>query len=212
LRTKIEPILFRLEEIDFLSFPQTIHLLKELLVGFEVLIDIFGMLDPRAEMVTVTHHHKWKIWVSANYHSIESKPANLTVQQFIIRLVEMAEAHSLVSNHAKGFFKMVMDFVGTPQCSFLSTLEKINEFTRVNKILPVSRVIIPAGHRNVKEPAKFTPVFLGRGGGQEARLFSDFSASHKFDHHLLSSMQMGNQKPGSSYNNVKEVLPYNNRW
>jgi hypothetical protein len=47
-----------------LPIPQVIYLLKELLIGFEVLIDIFGLFDPSAKMIIVNQRQQWKVWIN----------------------------------------------------------------------------------------------------------------------------------------------------
>jgi hypothetical protein len=67
LRIKTEEIKCTLEEMELLPIPQIIYLLKELLIGFEVLIDIFGLFEPTQRMIVVNHRHQWKVWMSEDY-------------------------------------------------------------------------------------------------------------------------------------------------
>jgi hypothetical protein len=46
-----------------LPFAQAIFLLKEMLVGFEALIDVFGFFEPRDSLVAVTPSGRWKLWM-----------------------------------------------------------------------------------------------------------------------------------------------------
>ena len=40
-----------------------------MLVGYEVLIDIFGFFEPNDKMVIVNNQQKWKIWVTEDFRS-----------------------------------------------------------------------------------------------------------------------------------------------
>lgn len=46
LRVRAEEVRCTLQDIEMLPMPQLIYLLKEVLIGFEVLIDIFGLFEP----------------------------------------------------------------------------------------------------------------------------------------------------------------------
>jgi len=50
-----------------LSFSQSIYLLKEMIIGFEVLVDLFGIFDPTERMVAVNNHGHWKMWINEDY-------------------------------------------------------------------------------------------------------------------------------------------------
>lgn len=64
---KMEDCRCRLPDMNTFTFPQTMYLLKEMLVGFEVLIDIFGFFNPEEEMLTLTSNQRWKIWPNSDF-------------------------------------------------------------------------------------------------------------------------------------------------
>lgn len=67
LRVEIEEVKYRLSEIKLLPLPQIVYLLKEMMVGYEVLVDIFGIFQPQDAMIAVTAHDQWRIWVHNNF-------------------------------------------------------------------------------------------------------------------------------------------------
>lgn len=38
-----------------------------MLIGFEVLVDLFGIFNPTEKMVAVNSHGHWKMWVNEDY-------------------------------------------------------------------------------------------------------------------------------------------------
>lgn len=50
-----------------LPIPQVIYLLKELLIGFELLIDIFGLFEPSQRMIVLNHRQQWRVWINEDY-------------------------------------------------------------------------------------------------------------------------------------------------
>ena len=48
-----------------------LYLLKELLIGFDALVDIFGTFEPKEEMIMVNRAYKWKIWINQDFHRNE---------------------------------------------------------------------------------------------------------------------------------------------
>lgn len=44
-----------------------------MLIGFEVLIDIFGIFKPSEEMITVNLNLQWKIWPNSDFGINEVK-------------------------------------------------------------------------------------------------------------------------------------------
>lgn len=64
LRVQTEEVRLKLEDIQMLPIPQIIYLLKEVLIGFEVLIDIFGLFTPNSKMIVLNHRHQWKVWIN----------------------------------------------------------------------------------------------------------------------------------------------------
>jgi hypothetical protein len=47
-----------------LPFSQSVYLLKEMLIGFQVLVDMFGFFDPTERMVAVNDQGHWKMWIN----------------------------------------------------------------------------------------------------------------------------------------------------
>jgi hypothetical protein len=58
--------------MGILSFPQVVYLIKEMMIGFEVLIDIFGCFDPNERLIAVNERNQWKFWISKDF-SLNSK-------------------------------------------------------------------------------------------------------------------------------------------
>jgi hypothetical protein len=50
-----------------LPLPQIVYLLKEMMVGYEVLVDIFGIFQPEDSMIIITAHDQWRIWVNNTF-------------------------------------------------------------------------------------------------------------------------------------------------
>jgi hypothetical protein len=46
LRIEIEKFKYRLIDLTLLSLPQILYILKEMMIGYEVLVDIFGIIEP----------------------------------------------------------------------------------------------------------------------------------------------------------------------
>ena len=53
LLVKIEEIICRLSDVGMLPFSQILYLLKEMMIGYDVLIDKFGTFSPSEGMVAV---------------------------------------------------------------------------------------------------------------------------------------------------------------
>jgi hypothetical protein len=47
LRVRAEGVRWRLSEAGLVPFSQALHLLREMLIGFEALFDIFGPFEPK---------------------------------------------------------------------------------------------------------------------------------------------------------------------
>ena len=56
-----------------LSFSQIIYLLKEMMIGYDALIDIFGTFEPMEKMVAISATHQWKVWVNSDFFT-NTKP------------------------------------------------------------------------------------------------------------------------------------------
>lgn len=64
LVVKMEEIKCRLSDIDLLPFSQIIYLLKEMMIGYDALLDIFGNFGPTEQMVSVGVNNQWKVWIN----------------------------------------------------------------------------------------------------------------------------------------------------
>jgi hypothetical protein len=60
----IENICHRLSDLGFLPFAQIIYLLKEMMIGYDVLMDIFGAIEPNDEMIAVNSNMQWRVWIN----------------------------------------------------------------------------------------------------------------------------------------------------
>ena len=69
----IESIQYRLSDLGCLPFSQIIYLLKEMMIGYDVLLDIFGSFEPTDEMIAVSQSSQWRVWMNEDY-SINTKP------------------------------------------------------------------------------------------------------------------------------------------
>lgn len=67
LAVKIEDIKCRLSDIDMLPLSQIIYLLKEMMIGYDTLVDIFGMFGPTEQMVAVSNNSQWKVWINEDF-------------------------------------------------------------------------------------------------------------------------------------------------
>lgn len=67
LVVKIEDIKCRLSDIDMLPLSQIIYLLKEMMIGYDTLVDIFGMFGPTEQMVAVSNNSQWKVWINEDF-------------------------------------------------------------------------------------------------------------------------------------------------
>lgn len=68
----IESIQHRLSDLGSLPFSQIIYLLKEMMIGYDVLLDIFGSFEPTDEMIAVSEASQWRVWMNEDY-TINSK-------------------------------------------------------------------------------------------------------------------------------------------
>jgi hypothetical protein len=64
---KIEEIEHRLSELGCLPIGQIIYLLKEMMIGYDVLFDIFGSFDPNDEMIALDRHSQWRLWINIDF-------------------------------------------------------------------------------------------------------------------------------------------------
>jgi len=64
VRVQIEEVKCKLKEVNELPLPQFLYLLKETLIGFELLFDIFGYFKVTDDMIIVNASSQWKVWIS----------------------------------------------------------------------------------------------------------------------------------------------------
>jgi hypothetical protein len=60
----VESIQQRLSELGCLPFAQIVYLLKEMMIGYDVLLDIFGSFEPTDEMIAVSSGSQWRVWLN----------------------------------------------------------------------------------------------------------------------------------------------------
>jgi hypothetical protein len=60
----MEKFKYRLIDLALLPLPQILYLLKEMMIGYEVLVDIFGIIEPSDAMIVVNEQDQWKVWIS----------------------------------------------------------------------------------------------------------------------------------------------------
>jgi hypothetical protein len=77
-------------DIKLLPFPQVLYLLKEMMTGYEVLVDIFGIFEPLDSMVAVNSSQQWKLWVNPNFTLNAFPSSSLSEKEFIYRLILIA--------------------------------------------------------------------------------------------------------------------------
>ena len=46
--------------------------MKEMMIGYDVLLDIFGSFEPTDEMIAVSQTSQWRVWMNEDY-TINSK-------------------------------------------------------------------------------------------------------------------------------------------
>lgn len=61
-----------------MPFSQALHLLREMLIGFEALFDIFGPFDPLEELVAVSTGDQWRMWIDPDFCSSFKKETPIT--------------------------------------------------------------------------------------------------------------------------------------
>ena len=44
------------------------YLLKEMMIGYDALLDIFGIFTPTEQMVAVSSNYQWKVWINEDYY------------------------------------------------------------------------------------------------------------------------------------------------
>jgi hypothetical protein len=72
-----------------MPFSQALHLLREMLIGFEALFDIFGAFEPKEELVAVNSVDQWSMWIDEDFCSSLKKETSITEKEFIYRVVIM---------------------------------------------------------------------------------------------------------------------------
>lgn len=142
VRAQTEEILCTLSEIEMLAIPQIIYLLKEALIGFELLIDIFGVFEPSQRMIMVNHRHQWRVWINEDYISSAKETPRLSEKEFIYTIINFVEAHAPSTTQSKSLFNCLMETTYQHDCSFIRLLEKVNDFAAVHKIFHVNKVVL----------------------------------------------------------------------
>ena len=151
VRVRAEEVGCTLRDIGALPMPQLIYLLKEALIGFEVLIDIFGLFEPSQRTVVVNQRQQWKVWISEDYIASSKRSCTCSEAEFIRAVLLAVELHSNHSSQSKHLFQLLTEATHAPDCTFLTVLEKINEFVAVNKIFTVNKVLLTSERTIAKE-------------------------------------------------------------
>ena len=145
LQVRMEEIRCRLSDIDLLSFSQILYLLKEMMIGYDALIDIFGVFDIRPEMVAVSVNYQWKVWMHEDFfrNTKEEPKGAIGEREFIYRILILSEKHCQSTSLSKIFFGEMKEYTYNNDCGFIHMLESIKEFIKVNKIFQVNKVTLP---------------------------------------------------------------------
>lgn len=67
LIVRTERIPYRLSEMNNLSFPETLYILRETAVGFRTITDFFGPVMITDEMIGFTPDHRVKVWLNEEF-------------------------------------------------------------------------------------------------------------------------------------------------
>lgn len=126
VRVRAEEVRCTLQDIEMLPMPQLIYLLKEALIGFEVLIDIFGLFEPSQRMVVVNQRQQWKVWINEDYIASSKRNCIWNEADFIRAILQAVELHSNHNSQSKHLFQMLAETTHNNDCSFIRVLEKIN--------------------------------------------------------------------------------------
>jgi hypothetical protein len=123
----MESIQYRLSELGCLPFAQIIYLLKEMMIGYDVLLDIFGSFEPTDEMIAVSQSWQWRVWINEDYTSNGKSEKSPTIgeKELIYKLIFIAEKHCTPTNLSKIFFSDIKEFTYSKECSFIKILERI---------------------------------------------------------------------------------------
>ena len=136
----------RLKDVRMLACSQMVYLLKEMMIGYEVLFDIFGGFEPTDHMVMVDGRDQWRVWISADFAANtkeDSEHPDMTEGEFIHRLVDIAEPHAAPNSNTKKLLAEIRAYSKEEGCTFISTIDKIKNFALVNKIFTVNKVAMP---------------------------------------------------------------------
>lgn len=82
------------------------YLLKEMMIGYDALLDIFGIFTPTERMVAVSPTYQWKVWINEDYYENAKPETNLPAgeRDFIYKLLSIAEKHCQGTTMSKIFF------------------------------------------------------------------------------------------------------------
>lgn len=67
IKVKTEYIPYRLSELQNISFPEAIYILREALIGYRAITDFCGVARINDEMIGFTPEHKVKVWINENF-------------------------------------------------------------------------------------------------------------------------------------------------
>jgi hypothetical protein len=121
----IEDIKCRLSDMGMLPFSQILYLLKEMMIGYDVLIDKFGTFNPSESMVAVSMNLQWKMWINQDFFKNtkeDEKPAEIGEREFIYCLIVLAEKHCAVTSQSKTFFNDIKEYTYSKNCGFVKIL------------------------------------------------------------------------------------------
>lgn len=107
LWVKTEEIKMTLEDIQMLPVPQIIHLLKEVFIGFEALVGIFGLFTPKQKMIVLNERQQWKVWINEQYVLSNKSTPYVSETEFILDIIGLVELHSPPNSHSKNLFSFL---------------------------------------------------------------------------------------------------------
>jgi len=60
----MEDVKFTLQNLNNFVQPQILHLFKEILIGYELLVNIFGFFVVTDKMIVLNNNNQWKVWIN----------------------------------------------------------------------------------------------------------------------------------------------------
>lgn len=110
------------------------------MVGFECLIDIFGIFEPSEDMIAVNEQNEWRFWISEDFASNSKRESNTTEAEFILKIIKMVESRLSGSKVGAKFFEEVRN-VSVKSFTFLNLLDMTNIFISFNKIIVAKKFV-----------------------------------------------------------------------